>query len=128
MLTHTLFPEYKIRELFDYYQKTHNVLSIDDFREDVMRFTYIIRIFKRYEAGNELNYRLLINHVIILYNVFGSMTTELFLEYCPDDYKPKVYALLEIIERLDEQYFVELDTEVYKILEEKVYGTPLNIQ
>lgn len=122
MLTHTLFPDDVIRELFEYYQKEHNVLSLDEFREDVMRFTYIIRIFKRYDSGHELNCRLLINHVVILYNVFGSMTTKLFLEYTPEEQKPKVYALLEIIERLEDDYFNEIDNTAYTILKESIYG------
>lgn len=128
MITHTMFPEDVIRELFEYYQKEHNVLSLEEFKEDVMRFTYIIRLFKRYDAGHELNYRLLINHIIILYNVFGTRTTELLINYCPANYKSKVYALLEIIERLDEKYFVQIDNTVYRILEEKIYGNPSNIQ
>lgn len=122
MLTHTMFPDTVIRELFEYYKKEHNVFSIDEFKEDVMRFTYIVRLFKRYDQGNELNYRLLINHIIILYNIFGSKTSDLLITYSPEAIKPKIYALLEIIERLDEKYFLELDKEVYTILEEKIYG------
>lgn len=122
MLTHTMFPDDVIRELFEYYQKEHNILSIDEFKEDVMRFNYILRIFKRFEAGHELNYKLLINHIIILYNVFGGRTTELLIQYFPKEQRPSVFALLEIIERLEDKYFHEIDNNVYTILKESIYA------
>ena len=46
-----------------------------DFDKDLSRFRYIKRLLKRYKSTGELKVHLLINHFIILYNIFGDATT-----------------------------------------------------
>lgn len=46
--------------------------SLDDFENDVMRITYVFRILEKYIRTGECNTRLLLNHAIILRNVFGT--------------------------------------------------------
>ena len=48
-----------------------------EFYEDLSRFKYIKRLFNRYEETGELKERLILNHLIILYNVFGPATTRM---------------------------------------------------
>ena len=48
-----------------------------EFYEDLSRFKYIKRLFNRYEESGELKDRLILNHLIILYNVFGAATTKM---------------------------------------------------
>jgi hypothetical protein len=48
-----------------------------EFYEDLSRFKYIKRLFNRYEESGELKERLILNHLIILYNVFGPATTKM---------------------------------------------------
>ena len=45
--------------------------SEKEFYEDVKRFKYIKRLFRKYKATGELKTRLVINHLIVLQNVFG---------------------------------------------------------
>ena len=47
----------------------------EDFDKDLSRFRYIKRLLKRYKSTGELKVHLLINHFIILYNIFGEATT-----------------------------------------------------
>ena len=47
----------------------------EDFEKDLSRFRYIKRLLKRYKMGGDLKIHLLINHFIILYNIFGDATT-----------------------------------------------------
>ena len=47
----------------------------EDFDKDLSRFRYIKRLLKRYKTGGDLKIHLLINHFIILYNIFGEATT-----------------------------------------------------
>ena len=42
-----------------------------EFYDDMKRFKYLKRLFNRYEDTGELKERLIINHLIVLYNVFG---------------------------------------------------------
>jgi hypothetical protein len=48
-----------------------------EFYEDLSRFKYIKRLFNRYDETGELKERLILNHLIILYNVFGPATTRM---------------------------------------------------
>ena len=51
--------------------------GMDDFEEDVKRFKYSKEVFRRYERTEVLNDRLILNHLIVLYNVFDKGTTPL---------------------------------------------------
>lgn len=42
-----------------------------EFYDDIKRFKYLKRLFNRYEEVGELKERLIINHLTVLYNVFG---------------------------------------------------------
>ena len=52
-----------------------SALTKEDFEKDLNHFKYIKRLLKRYTSGGELKVHLLINHFIILYNIFGDATT-----------------------------------------------------
>ena len=47
----------------------------EDFDKDLNHFKYIKRLLKRYKNTGELKTHLLLNHFIILYNIFGDATT-----------------------------------------------------
>lgn len=42
-----------------------------EFHDDLNRFKYLKRLFNRYEETGELKERLILNHLTVLYNVFG---------------------------------------------------------
>ena len=46
-------------------------LDVEEFKQDLNRFKYLKRLLKRYELTGELQERLILNHIIFLYNVFG---------------------------------------------------------
>jgi len=45
--------------------------DIDDFNEDLKRFKYIKRLLNRYIDTDELSERLILNHLIVIFNMFG---------------------------------------------------------
>ena len=47
----------------------------EDFEKDLNHFKYIKRLLKRYKREGELKTHLLLNHFIILYNIFGEAAT-----------------------------------------------------
>lgn len=49
-----------------------NSIGIDEFYEDLSKIKYIKRLLIRFKRGGELKERLILNHVIILQNVFGA--------------------------------------------------------
>lgn len=46
-----------------------------DFYDDLKRFKYLKRLFNRYKETGELKERLIINHLQVLYNLFGTEAT-----------------------------------------------------
>ena len=46
-------------------------LDVNEFKQDLNRFKYLKRLLKRYELTGDLQERLILNHIIVLYNVFG---------------------------------------------------------
>jgi len=65
-----------VREMYD----NPACESESEFQEDLNRIKYIKRLFSRFDKTGELKIRLILNHIIILNNVFkyGSCTRLLF--------------------------------------------------
>lgn len=51
--------------------------SEEEFYEDLKRFQYLKRLFKRYQEDDDLRTRLVLNHLIVLYNCFGPEATNM---------------------------------------------------
>ena len=68
-------------------------MTREDFDEDMKRFKYLKRLLKRYVRGGSLRTHLIINHLIILYNVFGDAATPLLFYKLEREY----WALLKTI-------------------------------
>ena len=76
------------------YDKPNCVMS--EFKDDMKRFNYLKRLFKRYRKVNELRERLVLNHIVVLCNVFGPevATRLLFYKMAKDDFPAlKTYLL-----------------------------------
>lgn len=76
------------------YDKPNCIMS--EFKDDLKRFNYLKRLFRRYRKFDELRERLVLNHLVVLYNVFGaeSLTRLLFFKVSKDDYSVvKTYLL-----------------------------------
>ena len=76
------------------YDRPNCILS--EFKEDMKRFNYLKRLFYRYRKTGEVKERLVINHIIVLYNVFGVevCTRLLFYKMSEEDYVTlKTYLL-----------------------------------
>lgn len=49
--------------------------SFEEFQQDLKKVTYIKKLFGRYSERDDLQLRLLLNHIVIFYNCFGSEAT-----------------------------------------------------
>jgi len=73
-------------ETIEIFAKRHynNPSDIDrqEFEDDMKRFKYLKRLFRKYDTSKEFKARLIINHIIILSNMFGidASTTLLFFK------------------------------------------------
>ena len=66
-----MFDKITKKNQFIYAIKNYNVPNLDSeqFCEDVKRFKYLNRLFRKYKTMNELKTRLVLNHIIVLTNV-----------------------------------------------------------
>lgn len=74
----------------------------DDFYDDLKRFKYIKRLFKRYQTTEVLKVNLILNHLIILFNVFGEATVPLLFFKLEKDLWPIVKTFLVFLNRFPE--------------------------
>jgi hypothetical protein len=75
--------------------------GIDDIMSDIDRFKYLNKLFLKYKNDGDLNYRIILNHLVILFNVFGNETVRfLFYKIKPDYYKA-LMPFLAYLSRLD---------------------------
>jgi len=56
--------------------------DLEEYNDDIKRIKYLKRLFNRYENTGDLKERLILNHIVVLYNVFdvGSATKILFFK------------------------------------------------
>ena len=65
------------------YTSPHCIVS--EFEGDIKRTKYLKRLFRRYKITKSLKERLILNHIILLNNVFGSDATARILFYKTDE-------------------------------------------
>lgn len=65
------------------YNSPHCIMS--EFEGDIKRTKYLKRLFRRYKVTKSLKERLIINHIILLNNVFGIEATARILFYRIDE-------------------------------------------
>jgi hypothetical protein len=76
------------------YDKPNCIMS--EFKDDMKRFNYLKRLFRRYRKMGELREQLVLNHLVVLYNVFGPEVTTraLFFKMSKEDYSAlKTYLI-----------------------------------
>ncbi len=69
---------------------------MSEFKDDMKRFNYLKRLFRRYRKFDDLREQLVLNHLVVLYNVFGPEVTSrmLFFKLSKDDHSAlKTYLL-----------------------------------
>lgn len=72
-----------------------------EFYDDLKRFKYIKRLFIKYQECGELRERLILNHIIVLYNMFGDQTTRM-LFFKLDGYYEYLKPFLVLLRRMPE--------------------------
>jgi hypothetical protein len=94
-------------------------MTTEEFEEDLQKFKYIKRLFNRYETTGELSERLILNHLIVIYNVFGISAANQMMFYKIDKKNwPLLKTFLVYLNYLPEDQYVEipLDQKVIDVL------------
>jgi hypothetical protein len=95
-----------------------------DFEKDLNHFKYIKRLLKRYKKSGELKIHLILNHFIILYNIFGEATTPMLFFKIEKDLWSVLKSFIIFLNKLPEYpkttiHDIQVDiyclSELYKI-------------
>lgn len=98
-------------------------VTVDDFMEDMKKFKYLKRLLKRYLKTGVLRVNLILNHLIILFNVFGDGTIPLLMYKLEREYWSLIKTFLVYLNRYPQipagcLDFVDTDNDVEELLED----------
>jgi len=74
-----------------------------EFFDDLKRFKYLKRLFNKYQETGEIKERLVLNHLMILYNLFGSVGATKMLFFKLRDYLAILKPFLIVLDQLPER-------------------------
>jgi hypothetical protein len=105
----------------------HNpgTLGMKELEDDLKKFKYIKRLLNRYKKTGEVSERLILNHLVVIYNVFGSVATDMLFYKMEPEYWPDLKTYLVYLHRMPLETVVSpgiketdipLNTELIEIL------------
>ena len=99
--------------------RTNKLADADEFNEDLKRFKYIKRLLNRYLETDELPERLILNHLIVVFNVFGIEAALNILEFkLEDKHWPVIKPFLIFLNYIENDKYtgITMDPEVVNVL------------
>ena len=110
------------------YHQNPQAVTRKDFERDLNHFKYIKRLLKRYKNTGELKTHLLVNHFIIIYNVFGEAATPMLFFKIESELWPAMKSFIIFLNKLPEYpktyiHDIKVDLECMKSLYQIYNGT-----
>ena len=98
--------------------------GVTEFYDDLKRFQYIQKLFKRKHKNKFFNSNLALNHMITLYNLFGQKATELLFFKIEKEYWPYLKTFIVFLNYMPDR--IQLNNEsIYStdiVLDEEIIG------
>jgi hypothetical protein len=97
--------------------------SLQEFEEDIKKFLYLKKLLSRYKNYDELRERLILNHIIVLYNIFSEAATRMLFYKIDKSCWDVLVTFLVYLDRMPEElpeYGIILSDIV---LDEKIIST-----
>ena len=91
-----------------YYENPHAVTR-DDFEDDLKKIKYVKRLLRRYQNTNVLKTHLILNHLTVLFNVFGDAAVPLLFFNLERDLWSSIKAFLVFLGKLPSYPKSEID-------------------
>jgi len=85
--------------------------SLEEFNDDLKRFLYLKKLFNRYKNECDLKENLILNHLIVIYNIFGDNATNMLFFKIEKEYWDTLVTFLVFLNRMPEelpQYGIKL--------------------
>jgi len=89
-------------------------VTMDDFENDLKRIRYIKRLLKKYQSSGEIKIHLILNHLIILFNVFNDAAVPLLFYNLERELWPSLKSFLLYLNRIPDYP----KTQVHEIKED----------
>ena len=87
--------------------------GMDEFLDDLKRFKYIKRLLRKHDIGKELRERLILNHIIVLGNLFGiEATTKMLFFKIEEKFWPQLKAFLTFLNYMPITVIVTQDVQI----------------
>ena len=84
-----------------FYDNPH-ALTKEEFEDDLKRIKYVKRLLKRYKNTGVLKTHLILNHLTVLFNVFGEASVPLLFYNLEEDLWPAIKCFLMFLRRIPE--------------------------
>jgi hypothetical protein len=119
MLTEDNFLQYAM-----HHYDNSQCYSLEEFNDDLKRFLYLKKLFNRYKNECDLKENLILNHLVVIYNIFGDEATNMLFFKIEKEYWDTLVTFLVFLNRMPEelpQYklklsHVKLDEYIIQIL------------
>jgi hypothetical protein len=119
MLTEDNFLQYAM-----HHYDNSQCYSLEEFNDDLKRFLYLKKLFNRYKNECDLKENLILNHLVVIYNIFGDEATNMLFFKIDREYWDILVTFLVFLNRMPEelpQYklklsHVKLDEYIIQIL------------
>jgi hypothetical protein len=87
------------------YYNNPDCFDTEEFFTDLKRFKYVKRLLNKYKETGELKERLVLNHIIIIYNIFGIVPATRMLFFRLNGYHDSLKPFLEFLGCLPEKVY-----------------------
>lgn len=77
--------------------------TLTEFEEDLKRFLYLRKLLNRYVKDDDLKERLILNHIIVLYNLFGDACTYMLFFKLEQEFWSQLVTFLVYLNRMPEE-------------------------
>jgi hypothetical protein len=101
MLTDENFLLYAIK-----HYNNSSCTGMKEFQDDIKKFKYIKRLLRKYKKTGNISEKLLLNHIILLYNVFGSFVVPSLFFKIEQEHWPQIKTFLVYLNYLPEEYII----------------------
>ena len=91
------------------YYENPNAVTRDDFEDDLKKIKYVKRLLRRYINTNTLKTHVILNHLTVLFNVFGDAAVPLLFFNLEEDLWASIKAFLVFLDKLPESPKSEID-------------------
>ena len=110
------------RELNDDNFMLFAIRHYEDFLDDLKRFKYVKRLLKRFKNTGVLKSHLLVNHFIILFNIFGEATVPLLFYKIDKELWPTMKSFLLFLNKFPQTpksyiHDIHVDLECFRLLQ-----------